>query len=320
MGSVGSDVKSVVISGVGGDVGSGAVGVIRRHFPGVTVTGIDVDSENVGPYICDRFELVPRAEAPNYSDAVSQICADADVFVPTSEAEIEYFAENLPNAISGLLLPSISAVQIGLDKFATFNFLKELGIPVPWTAPLSNYQDDRGPFLVKPRRGRGSQMVVKAQSMRDIPASTLQENFVAQQLLEPATSEVTAAVYRSYQGELRVVQLRRRLVGGSTSWAEVIENKEALEQIETISQSLDLRGPINVQYIQTDLGPRIFEINPRLSSTIAMRDAMGFTDLLWWIQELTTGELQPWSPPKAGTIGVKTNSPIVISPLQRVGK
>ena len=42
---------------------------------------------------------------------------------------------------------------------------------------------------------------------------------------------------------------------------------------------------MNVQLRLTDRGPRVFEINPRFSSTVLMRHRMGFTDVLWAIEE-----------------------------------
>jgi len=311
--------RTILISGAGGDVGTGAVSVIRRHFPQAIIFGVDVHGENSAPYICDQFQLVPREDSPDYLSRISEIYerVQPDAFIPTSDAEIELLTQIQTPELPNLLVPSAAAVAVGKDKLSTFEFLQEIGIRAPWTVELPDFTPNATPFLVKPRRGRGSKMVFKANSMQDIPASAINQDYVAQQLLEPSTAEVTAAVFRSKQGELRVIQLRRRLSGGSTSWSEVIENAEALEQINVITESLNLHGPINVQYILTEEGPRIFEINPRLSSTISIRDAMGFTDLLWWLQELDSGEIQPWTPPKVGTVGVKVNSPIVCNPEQQ---
>jgi len=42
---------------------------------------------------------------------------------------------------------------------------------------------------------------------------------------------------------------------------------------------------MNVQLRLTEQGPRVFEINPRFSSTVLMRHRIGFSDVLWSIQE-----------------------------------
>jgi carbamoyl-phosphate synthase large subunit len=42
---------------------------------------------------------------------------------------------------------------------------------------------------------------------------------------------------------------------------------------------------MNIQLRLTDQGPRVFEINPRFSSTVLMRHRIGFSDLLWALSE-----------------------------------
>ena len=42
---------------------------------------------------------------------------------------------------------------------------------------------------------------------------------------------------------------------------------------------------INIQFKIQNNQIKIFDINPRLSSTIKMRDLLGFKDCLWWINE-----------------------------------
>ena len=54
---------------------------------------------------------------------------------------------------------------------------------------------------------------------------------------------------------------------------------------EVIAKGLDLRGSMNIQLRLTDKGPRVFEINPRFSSTVLMRHRLGYTDVLWALDE-----------------------------------
>lgn len=52
-----------------------------------------------------------------------------------------------------------------------------------------------------------------------------------------------------------------------------------------IAEGLNLHGSMNVQLRLTDKGPRVFEINPRFSSTVLMRHRLGFSDVIWAIEE-----------------------------------
>ena len=59
---------------------------------------------------------------------------------------------------------------------------------------------------------------------------------------------------------------------------------------------------MNIQLRLTDDGPIVFEINPRLSSTLVFRDMLGFKDLEWWIQSKTKQKISSYNKPKAGTL------------------
>lgn len=68
---------------------------------------------------------------------------------------------------------------------------------------------------------------------------------------------------------------------------------------------------MNVQLRLTDSGPRVFEINPRFSSTALMRQKMGFTDVLWAVDEAEgkPAELTEVAP---GTIALRTQNAVII--------
>lgn len=52
-----------------------------------------------------------------------------------------------------------------------------------------------------------------------------------------------------------------------------------------IADKLNLNGSINIQFKIHNSQIKIFDINPRLSSTVKMRDMIGFQDCLWWIKD-----------------------------------
>jgi carbamoyl-phosphate synthase large subunit len=108
---------------------------------------------------------------------------------------------------------------------------------------------------------------------------------VFQEILEPADREITCAVYRKRDGEVLSLLMLRRLTGGCTGWARIIEDEQTSQMCAHIAIGLNLRGSMNVQLRLTDQGPRVFEINPRFSSTVLMRHRMGFSDVLWAMEE-----------------------------------
>lgn len=313
--------KNVLISGAGGDVGVCAIQIIREYEPDAIIIGLDVNSENAAPLLCNEFLQAPPASSSQYFSFLKATYKSfkPDVFLPTSDSEIVALCNQGIEEFPHTLLPNANAVHVFKDKLTTFEYLKSIGIPAPWTTPLDQFQGNSQPVIVKPRIGRGSQGVFFINSLADLPGNLNYSDFIAQELLKPAEKEVTAAVYRSRKGETRILQLRRKLVGGSTSWCEVIFDQEADQQIRRLAEELNLWGPINVQFMLTQDGPRIFEVNARLSSTILIRHTMGFTDLIWWLKELQSEDIQHWVPPALGTIGVKVPTSMV-STLQILRK
>ncbi len=313
--------NNVLISGAGGDVGIGAIQIIREYQPDAKIIGLDVNSENAAPLLCDEFVQAPLANSSQYfpflRDTFNTFAPD--FFIPTSDSEIVTLCNQGIQEFPHTLLPNSTAVHVFKDKLTTFDYLKSIELPAPWTIPLAQFQGSDQPVIVKPRIGRGSQGVFCIDSVDDLPGNLNYADFVAQELLKPAEAEVTAAVYRSREGEIRILQLRRKLVGGSTSWCEVIFDHEADRQIRLLAEELDLWGPINVQFMLTQDGPRIFEVNARLSSTILIRHTMGFTDLVWWMKEMQEKDIQHWVPPNIGTVGVKVPTSVV-STLQVLPK
>jgi carbamoyl-phosphate synthase large subunit len=125
---------------------------------------------------------------------------------------------------------------------------------------------------------------------------------VLQEALEPADQEVTCGVYRTRGGAVAVVALRRELAGGATVFAEVVTDPEVRKQCVVLAEGLGLQGSINVQLIRTGAGPRIFEINARFSSTVAMRDRLGFTDVKWALDEALLGRAADILEPEPGAV------------------
>lgn len=246
--------------------------------------------EHAGSLYVDDFILLPGAADPGYAGAVRDAVKRhaLDLVMPITEAEIGVMPGVLgePPLVS-YVSPGRRAVEAGIDKLATARMLGELKLNPPWTVAVSEGLPVTYPCICKPRFGSGSRGVFTIQHevearhfARKFPASIFQE------LLEPALGEVTCAVYRTATGATGVIQMLRRLAGGLTGWARVIRDEEVERVCRAIAEALDLHGSINVQLKLTGTGPRIFEINPRFSSTALMRHRVGFRDVVWTLDEL----------------------------------
>lgn len=303
---------TILLTGIAGDVGQGIAQIIRNRFPDWRILGCDIHDRHGAAIFVDEWVIAPRADSPDYISWITSYvkCKKVDYCLPTSEAELLLFAKHKINAVAEcpLIMPNFDAVNIGSDKLLTNNFLKTIGCPTPWTIMARDSSEDTPfPCIFKPRRGAGSKAVFICDSLSEAqffdkryPDSILQE------LLLPDDQEVTCAIYRSQDGKIAILQLLRTLVGGATGWAKVINNAEIFKQCELIATSLDLKGSINVQLRITNKGPRIFEINPRFSSTVLIRHEMGFSDVVWALEE-TIDRIIKLHTPQDGIMAVRTH-------------
>ena len=79
--------------------------------------------------------------------------------------------------------------------------------------------------------------------------------------------------------------MKRKLKDGITYYFEIVKSKKISKVLYQLAKLIELDGCINVQLKFFRGEPKIFEINPRLSSTIFMRHEIGFKDLIMWIND-----------------------------------
>ncbi|WP_270428619.1 ATP-grasp domain-containing protein [Acinetobacter johnsonii] len=295
---------NILVSGVASDIGLGVGRVLRSNSWNGKIYGIDIQSDHAGMFIYDSCAIAPRADEPYYLDWLEQyiIHNNIKIFIPTSEAEISKIVREGVNKISDAIIIKTSdlVIQKSLDKHECLRYLSSCGILVPEHGLLKDGKPKAYPVIVKPRSGQGSKRVCKVYSESELPVD-LDGSLVWQKYLGPDTEEYTCPVFRSPETETRVLIIKRELQGGFTSKGEVIDNMEIKKYVESIAHALDLDGVMNVQLRLTEEGPRLFEINPRLSSTLVFRDKMGFRDLEWLLSQRIGMPIAKYIPPTTGT-------------------
>ena len=280
----------VLITGIGGDISQGVATILRECRKDLCLVGVDVHLQHGGKLFVDFYETIPNASDPDYLMALEQIMEkyQVDIFVPMTESELSILQPFFHSIFSSVkwIIAGTEVVAAGLDKLDTIKVLERLGLPVPWTIPVGDGIPKGYPCILKNRYGSGSRAVFELHNYKDAAYFRKRyPNAIFQQMLEPADREVTCAVYRRSDGAVYSLLMLRRLTGGFTGWAKIISNKEVTQMCERIAIGLNLKGAMNIQLRLTDQGPRVFEINPRFSSTVLMRHRLGFTDLLWAIEE-----------------------------------
>ncbi len=296
--------KSVVlITGIGGDISQGVATILRECRRDLCLVGVDVHSQHGGHRLVDFYETIPSALDPDYFSSLELIIDkyQVDFFLPMTEPELGVLPPPFHSNLSSvkLITAGSEVIAAGLDKLSTIKALEKLGLPVPWTVSVGNGEPLAYPCILKNRYGSGSRSVFMLQNKED--ATYLSKRYpdaIFQEMLEPPDREITCAVYRRTDGCVYSLLMMRRLTGGFTGWAKIIDNEEIRTMCEQIANGLNLRGAMNIQLRLTDQGPRVFEINPRFSSTVLMRHRIGFKDLLWAIEEAEGKEISYLPVPK----------------------
>lgn len=280
--------KNVLITGIGGDIAQALATIIREQRPEISLIGVDTHEQHGGTLLVDEFKTVPPANSPDYIDTIRDILAkkSIDVLIPMSEPELDVLRPLVLELGDRCITAGERVISAGIDKLATINALVDFGLPVPWTIPVCNGLPHEYPCILKSRFGSGSRAVFTVKNREDADyLSRKYPDAIFQEMLEPADREITCAVYRRRDGAVASLLMLRRLAGGFTSWAKVIDDADTRRMCEVIAEGLDLRGSMNVQLRITENGPRVFEINPRFSSTVLMRHRIGFSDVVWSLDE-----------------------------------
>lgn len=293
----------VLVSGVGSDIGLGVARVLRDWEPSTRLYGIDIHSSHPGEAVLDECAVVPRATDTNYISWLSDYISknNIKVFIPTSEAEIKVLATEGINGIGEAVVIRNSdfTIEKSLDKYACLCYLASKGIEVPEHGLVGRDVPERYPIIVKPRSGQGSKGVAVVQTPEEL--KTCETGWVWQSYLVPEDEEYTCPVYSSQVSGTQVLLLKRRLMGGLTGSGVVVENAEIEQYVRRIVECMRLDGAMNIQLRLTEAGPLLFEINPRISSTVVFRDKLGFTDVRWWLADRLGLKRTSYSAPKTGT-------------------
>ncbi|SES34672.1 carbamoyl-phosphate synthase large subunit [Vreelandella subterranea] len=293
----------VLVSGIGGDIGLGIARILKGWGVFSHIYGIDIHSDHPGSLIVDQCAVAPKADDESYILWLSTYITDneIDVFIPSSESEINALVTLRLDRIAGakIIKNNELTIQKSLDKYECLSYLSSCGIPVPTHGLVGSTFPSNYPVIAKPRSGQGSKGITLVRNVEEL--KSCQSGWVWQSYLSPDDQEYTCAVYGTPRNDMHVLVIKRKLVHGMTGSGVVVANQEIERYVRLIAEAMQLDGAINIQLRLTKSGPLLFEINPRLSSTLVFRDKMGFADLRWWVAAKLGLDSPPFMMPKAGT-------------------
>lgn len=284
--------KTILVSGASGIVGYGTLRSLRSAGMDLRLIGTSMYDDSVAPAFCDIFEqAVPTADAA-YLPWLLQIIRKhrVDLLIPGIEIDMYAWVDQMP-AIEAegarVLQNDVALIQLCKDKWAFFEHLAAAGLPCVIDSSLSqNFEWLREhfgiPFLLKPRRGFGSKGIVRVDNEAVFAAHRAQIGpvLMAQPIVGRDDDEFTTSAFCDGKGGLFAsMTLRRKLSrDGFTDRAEVVDTQPFLDTMHHLCRLLRPHGPTNFQFRQTADGPKLLEINPRISSSTSIRSAFGYNE------------------------------------------
>ncbi len=298
------EAKTILVTGIGGNVGQGiAQNIAAMGYP-ITIIGTDIAAFSAGTHLCHYTYQVPYAQDPDYISAVQAICQrhQVDLILMSTDMETYYLAchaDRLPPVV--VSCPAVA--EIFLDKYNTWVEFQKHGIPFAEALRPSEFTGQFADFVAKPRRGRGSRGVVFNPQN---PAAFSDEDYLIQKRY--FGRETTTAFYVNRRGHLvGHITFERELQNGYTALCWVVDTWDAgIHQLVCqMMAAFPLCGSYNIQAMVTPEGEIMpFEINGRISGTNSIRARLGFNDVKMAIDEWCYG-LEPEAPVVSKGVGLR---------------
>ncbi len=269
----------VVVTGAGGAAGVAVIRALRSR--GHHVIAVDADPTAAGLHLAQDSRVIPRGDEPHYlaallrvatvCDAQALVCTVAEEYRALAGAQ-DYFAE----AGIRTLMPTLESVEVCLDKWRFHQSMNDDGLPVPATA-LGSVNGVPGPWIVKPRNGRGSRDVVAAESrtqvnaaVKTVPQPLVQTRLTGREFTCDTLVDASGATLST------VARWRTETRGGISTKGTTFDDPEVCNVVTLALKAVGLVGPANVQGFVADDGTvTLLEINPRFSGGLPLSVAAG---------------------------------------------
>ena len=314
---------NVLMTGAGAPGGPGIIKCLKEN-PNLNLTVCDIDEAASGRFLNDSFFKGKIASDPSFIDFMLERCLELkiNVLFPLVTRELFNLAKNkhlFEQQGIKVIVSDYHFLNIANDKGLLHKHLFENKLPVSQFKIAKTIEDLNSALInlgypakkicIKPTVSNGSRGVRIIDPEADefnllfnekpnslfISKEKLFEildnrNFPELLISEYLPGEEFTVDTLVDNGKLKIVVPRKRtkMSGGISVGGEIIENKEIIEQVEKISNSMKLHGPIGYQFKKSEEGAfRILEMNPRIQGTsVALMGAGVNLPLLAVEQEL----------------------------------
>ncbi|MGB7989980.1 MAG: hypothetical protein WCF44_11320 [Candidatus Methylophosphatis roskildensis] len=327
-------IRILLLSG-GSLVGQNVLDSLADRRDAVELMATNSVATDVSLFEFDRVFLTPpTAEDPAaFARRLSEILDehDPDLVIPCRDDDVVFLAqlaERRPDIAGRFLCGSTAAALASVDKWASWQFARDRGLPFAPTAatPLApsearTFADEHGlPLIAKPRWGFASRGVRILVNHAQILCASSHDGHVIQAFLGDARGvtdylqnleQAGIPLFHSFEGikhSIQIVIAPDGTSAGSFCSRNVNRNGTSLrldryegadaqaiaDRCHDAFSEAGWRGPLNIQCQQTPDGNiLIYEFNGRISGATAARRVMGFDELGLVVRAFAGRELPP---------------------------
>ena len=276
------------------------------HERGSKVVAADPDPLAPALVDVDVAVQMPRLDDPRYMERLLEVVREHTVglVVPTIDTELALLAEHaaeLEAAGATALISSPAFVAASGDKLLTAQTFSAHGVGVPrsWLADelTPDHVAQLPPELVvKPRDGSSSKDVHVIHRSQVLQTLAMVPNPIVQERLIGPEVTVDALLDLHGQPVHYVPRTRIKTLGGESIQGVTLSRDKHgpwIEKVLTACSELGARGPVTLQYFDTERGPFLIEVNPRFGGGFPLTRAAGGDYPAWLLDELAGDTTTP---------------------------
>lgn len=280
--------KRLLISGLGGSLFPYLNDELKGKFELFYVDS-NVNLKFVYPNL--NFIPVPKVTDALYFEKINQIIRNnkIDFYIPLIDEEIVGAILKCKDGVR-LIAPNIEFARLCLNKFSLMKELEKLNVPYIKSYLSSNYNFElKFPIFLKPSTGRGSRGIFKIDNKNQYNAyfklhpQYKKEDILVQEYV--FGDEYTVGVLTNNSNDIISINSKKVLLKKGITQHAITEHNSIIEDLmKLIVSKLNPCGPFNAQLFITDKGElKIFEINPRFSTTTVLSYAGGVDKISMFI-------------------------------------
>lgn len=306
---------TVLVTAAGSTIGQGILKSIKRSSLSHRLITCDASPHAAGLYRGSAGYLVPLGKAPDFIDAIIDVCKRERVqaICVGTDYELLSFALNRDRIEretgAKVIVSAPETIRIADDKWLTNQFLIEKGLPFIPSALPEKAEDlaaaEGFPLVLKPRIGDSSKhtwLINDPAELREklaglntlAPENTFlnqTSGFVVQKHMGTHGEEFTSSTVTFDGKSYGIISMRREMrFGGHTTKAFIESHPQVDQGILRIAEALGPFGPCNFQSRLVGGVPYVFEINCRFSGTTATCSLAGFNQVEASLRKVVLGE------------------------------